>query len=277
MPIISVLILTLNEEQNLLGCLESVKWSDDVVVFDSFSTDRTVEIARAAGARVVQRQFDNYASQRNASLKEVQFNNPWVLVLDADERIPRELKEELERTVSRASRDMTLFRVRRKDMFFGQWLRHSSGYPTWFPRLLRPGNVWVEREINEEYHTDGQIGVLREHIIHHPFNKGIFLWLDRHNRYSTMEAEVLSREARERIRWFGVFNRDPVVRRKNLKQLAFRLPCRSLLVFIYLFFVRFGFLDGTPGYHFCRLRMTYEYMIDLKVREIRRRRSGLPV
>jgi len=274
---ISILILTLNEEQNLPGCLESVKWSDDVVVFDSFSADRTVEIARAAGAQVVQRRFDNYASQRNASLKEVQFKHPWVFILDADERIPEELKKELEHTVAGASIDMTLYRVRRKDMFFGRWLRRSSGYPTWFPRLLRPYRVWVEREINEEYHTDGQIGMLREHIIHHPFNKGIALWFDRHNRYSTMEAEALIRETRERMRWLGIVSSDPVVRRRNIKQLAFRLPCRPFLVFIYLYIVRAGFLDGTPGYDFCRLRMTYECMIDLKVKELRRRGTGLPV
>ena len=277
MPNISILILTLNEEQNLPGCLESVKWSDDVVVFDSFSTDRTVEIARAAGARVFQRRFDNYANQRNASIKEVQFKHPWVFVLDADECIPQELKEELERTVSCVSRDITIYRVRRQDMFFGRWLRRSSGYPTWFPRLLRPDRVWVEREINEEYHTDGQIGMLRGHFIHHPVSKGVAFWFDRHNRYSTMEAEALFREMRKRMRWFGVFSRDPVIRRRNLKQLAFRLPYRPLLVFIYLYFVRFGFLDGTPGYHFCRLRMTYEYMIDLKVKELRRRGNGMPV
>ena len=162
-------------------------------------------------------------------------------------------------------------------MFFGRWLRRSGGYPTWFPRVLRPDRVLVEREINEEYHTDGQIGMLQEHFIHHPFNKGIAFWFDRHNRYSTMEAEALLRETRERMYWFGVFSRDPVVRRRNLKQLAFRLPCRPLLVFFYLYLVRFGFLDGMPGYHFCRLRMTYECMIDLKVKELRRRGNGLPV
>ena len=274
---LSVLILTLNEEINLPACLESVKWSDDVVVFDSFSTDRTVEIAEAAGARVVQRKFDNYSNQRNASLKDVTFRHPWVFVLDADERIPPELHDELVRTAAEAPPEMTLYRLRRKDLFMGRWLRRSSGYPTWLPRLVRVGQVWVEREINEEFHTDGKIGSLQEHMLHYPFNKGLSYWWERHNRYSSMEALALIRETRDPMHWAGLFSRDPVVRRKQLKQLAYRIPLRPLVVFAYLYFLRFGFLDGVPGFHYSLLRAVYEYMIDVKVRKHRRREKGLPV
>ena len=92
---VSVLVLTLNEEVNLPGCLESLTWSDDIVVFDSLSTDRTVEIARSVGARVVQRKFDNYAAQRNAALTEVEYRYPWVLMVDADERWPSRIVDEI--------------------------------------------------------------------------------------------------------------------------------------------------------------------------------------
>ncbi|MFZ4395608.1 MAG: glycosyltransferase family 2 protein [Kiritimatiellia bacterium] len=274
---VSILILTFNEERNLPECLASVNWSDDVVVFDSFSSDLTLEIAKAAGARCMQRKFDNYASQRNASLQEVSFKNSWVFVLDADERVPPELRTELEGAVAAADPEMTMYRLRRKDFFLGRWLRRSGGYPTWFPRLMQPTRVRVEREINEEFHTEGKVGNLCEHLIHLPFNKGIAFWLERHNRYSTMEAEALVKETREAMRWSGLFRRDPVVRRKALKQLAYRLPCRPMLVFCYLYFVRMGFLDGRPGWHYCRLRAMYENMIDLKVQELRRRERGLPV
>src|SRR5512147_2257182 len=97
---VSVLILTLNEEANLPDCLRSVSWSDDIVVFDSYSSDRTVQIARAAGAHVVQRTFDDYASQRNAALTQVQYKHPWVLLVDADERWPREIYEEIQEAIS---------------------------------------------------------------------------------------------------------------------------------------------------------------------------------
>jgi len=274
---LSILILTLNEEINLPDCLNSVSWCDDIVVFDSCSTDQTVEIAKEKGARVFQRIFDNYAAQRNAALQDVDYKNPWVLMLDADERISKELCFEIEKTLKNVEEDTTLFRIRRKDMFFGQWLRRSSGYPTWFGRLLRVGHVWVEREINEEYHTDGNIGFLNEHLIHYPFNKGTTYWFERHNRYSSMEAEALIHENQKDFRLDEFFSSDPVVRRKVLKQLAYRIPGRPLLVFCYLYFIRFGFLDKKAGLTYCLLRTFYEFMIDLKVNEVRQRRSKLPV
>ncbi len=273
---VSVLILTLNEEINLPRCLESVAWSDDIVVFDSYSSDRTVEIAKEFGVRVIQRNFDNYAAQRNAALNDVEYKNSWILMVDADERPTPELVREIQRVVESDKNDITLFRVRRKDMFLGKWLRRSSGYPTWFGRLFKAGTVRVEREINEEYHTDGRTGSLKGHFIHYPFNKGIAFWLQRHNRYSSMEAGALIKEVQGSLRLRDLFSTDPTIRRKFLKQLAFRMPCRPFLVFCYLYFVRMGFLDGRAGLTYSTLRSIYEYMIDLKVKELRRREKGLP-
>ena len=274
---VSVLILTLNEEINLPGCLESVAWSDDIVVFDSLSTDRTVEIAEEFGAKVIQRKFDNYANQRNAALNDVKYKHPWILMVDADERPTPELVKEIHKVLNSGDRNITLYRTRRKDMFLGKWLKRSSGYPTWFGRLFKKGTVRVVREINEEYHTDGEIGHLQEHLVHYAFNKGIAFWLERHNRYSTMEAETLVEEVQGNLRLGDLFSSDPTVRRKFLKQLAFRMPFRPFLVFCYLYFARMGFLDGIPGLTYCRLRAIYEYMIDLKVKELRKREKDLPV
>ena len=273
---ISILILTLNEELNLPACLESMKWSDDIAVFDSYSTDRTVEIAKAAGARVIQRKFDNYSAQRNAALA-VKFKYTWVLMVDADERVPEDLYTEMAAELKNVPEDVDMFRMRRKDMFLGKWLRRSGGYPTWFLRLFRVGRVWVEREINEEMHCKGSVGILNAHLVHHPFNNGIRLWFERHNRYSTMESVAFASELREKMRLSMLFSKDPVVRRKGLKQLAYRLPCRPMFVFIYLYVVRMGFLDGVAGLRYCRMRAVYEFMIDLKIMEFRRREKGLPV
>lgn len=273
---ISVLILTLNEELDLPECLKSVSWSDDVVVFDSFSTDHTVKIAKESCARVFQRKFDNYAAQRNAALSEVQYKYPWVLLVDADERWPESLCSEMIEAI-RADGKISLFHFRRKDMFMGKWLRRSTGYPTWTGRLLRPDSVRVEREINEEYHTDEEVGYLNGHFIHYPFNKGVANWFDRHNRYSSMEAISLAREVGEKLRLLNLISQNPIVRRKAMKQLAYRLPFRPIIVFFYLYFFRLGFLDGVPGLIYCRLRAIYEYMIDLKVKESRRRENNLPV
>ncbi len=273
---ISVLILTLNEERDLPDCLASVAWSDDVVVFDSVSTDRTVEIARQSGARVFQRRFDNYASQRNAALNEVEYRHPWVLMVDADERWPEQIFAEI-KTAIQADRDISLYHFLRKDMFMGRWLRRSTGYPTWAGRLVRLGEVSVRRDINEEYWTNGHKGFIKSHFIHYPFSKGVASWIERHNRYSSMEAQALIAEARGRLRLRGLFSWDPIVRRKSLKQLAYRLPFRPWLVFCYLYLFRLGFLDGIPGLTYCRLRSTYEFMVDLKIRELRRLEKKLPL
>jgi len=274
---ISILILTLNEDFNLPRCLNSVQWSDDIVVYDSYSSDKTINIAQEAGARVVQRRFDNYANQRNAALQEVEYKYPWLLMLDADELTTPELVEEIKSIINQDESPTSLYRIRRKDMFMGKWLQRSSGYPTWFGRFFRVGEVRVEREINEEYHTDGEIGHLTSHMIHYPFNKGIAYWLERHNRYSSMEAEALLVETQDQLDWLNLISSDPTKRRKLLKQVAYRMPGRPLLVFIYLYLFRLGLLDGVPGFTYCSLRMIYEFMIDLKVKELRCRQQGLPI
>ena len=274
---ISVLILTLNEEINLPGCLESVKWCDDIIVYDSYSTDRTVEIAREAGARVFQRSFDNYANQRNAALTQVEYRHPWLLMLDADEQATPAVEQEIRGIANSGEESTTLYHIRRKDMFFGKWLRRSSGYPTWFGRFFRVGKVRVEREINEEYHTEGKIGHMQEHLIHYPFNKGVAFWFERHNRYSSMEASLLLQEIRVPLELRKIFSSDPIIRRKILKQIAYRMPGRPFLVFCYLYLFRLGILDGRAGLTYSILRSIYEYMIDIKVKELRRREKGLPV
>ncbi len=273
---ISVLILTLNEEVNLPDCLESTAWSDDIVVFDSYSSDRTVMIAEQHGVRVLQRKFDNYAQQRSAALNEVPYKNEWVLMVDADERWPESLLPEMKEAIQ-TNPKITLFHSLRKDMFMGRWLKRSSGYPTWFGRLMKIGEVSVEREINEEYYTTGEKGYLKGHFIHYPFNKGIAYWFERHNWYSTMEAKKLLQETRERLHWGGLFSRDPAVRRKSIKQLVYRLPCRPAIVFFGLYLFRGGFLDGKAGFHYSLMRAVYEYMISLKMRELKRSDAGLPV
>lgn len=274
---ISVLILTLNEEVNLAECLDSCAWCDDVVVFDSHSSDRTREIAALKNARFIQRPFDNYAAQRNAALTEVPFKHPWVLMVDADERVPADLAAEMQRAVADAGQDIVLFRMRRKDYFLGRWLRRSSGYPTWFGRLIRRGRVRVEREINEEYIPDGKVLHLRAHLLHYPFNKGIAYWYERHNIYSSMEAFAKIRGRNAPLSPKALWSPDPTERRRVLKQLGYRLPLRPVLVFLYLYIIRLGFLDGRAGLAFSRMRASYELLIDLKVLEAERRRSGAPV
>jgi glycosyltransferase involved in cell wall biosynthesis len=274
---ISVLVLTLNEEVNIAGCLESVAWSDDVVVLDSLSSDRTVEIAREHGVRVVQRVFDNYANQRNYGLQDVPYEHDWVLMLDADERVPDDLRAEMLLATVAADESTALFRMRRKDHLFGRWIRGSSGYPTWFGRLARVGRVWVERSINEEYHSDGVVRELHSHLHHYPFSKGISAWLAKHDRYSSMEAQLRFDCGRRAWHMRDLAAGDPNIRRRALKGLVYGLPGRPVLMFGALYFLRGGFLEGRAGLTFSLLRAYYEYLIDCKQVELERRGRGLPV
>lgn len=271
---ISVLILTFNEEANLPACLDGVKWSDDIVVFDSFSTDRTVEIANAAGARVFQRTFDNERDHRAASLR-LPFKHAWVYNPDADEITPPELRDEMLRVTARPGGEVA-YRIRFKTMFCGRWIKRSSLYPTWVVRLFRPEKISFERAINLRYVVDGPEGRLENHFEHHTFNKGLNAWFDKHNRYSCHEAtESLKSLVEARFRWSELFNGDPVKRRRALKELSFRVPCRPLLRFLYMYVLRGGFLDGPAGYAYCRMLAIYESMIVLKMTELRRRQAGL--
>jgi glycosyltransferase involved in cell wall biosynthesis len=274
MTSISVLILTLNEEVNLEACIDSCAWCDDIVVFDSFSSDRTPVIAAGKAVRFLQRRFDNYAAQRNAALSEVIFKYPWVLMVDADERTPTNLIAEMTQAVADADPDTVLFRMRRKDFFLGRWLRRSSGYPSWFGRLMRVGRVRIEREVNEEYIADGNTLHLRSHLLHYPFNRGIGYWYERHNRYSSMEALAKIRARAAPLSFGSLFGADPVERRRVLKQLVYRMPMRPSIWFFYLYVFRMGFLDGRAGFAFSRMRASYELIIDLKVLELEHAANG---
>jgi hypothetical protein len=188
-------------------------------------------------------------------------------MVDADEEVTLELAQEIQSLVSSEDSNITLFRFRRRDYFMGRWIKHSSGYPTWFGRLVKLGHVRVEREVNEEYVTDGEVGLLKNHVNHYPFNKGLAAWIDKHNRYSTMEARLLIEKSLPELRYKDFFSRDPATRRIAVKTLVYKLPGRPLLMFFALYVFKGGFLDGLPGFIFCNLRGYYEFMIDIKVRE----------
>jgi glycosyltransferase involved in cell wall biosynthesis len=275
---ISILILTLNEENNLPPCLESVKWCDDIVVLDSFSTDKTVEIAKAAGARVIQRKFDNWAAHQNWALENISFKHPWVYYSDADEIVTSELRDELLAIAANSGDPNVAYRLRYKNFFMGRWIRHCGIYPAWILRFFRPEKVRWERLVNPAPIVDGSEGRLKGHFEHFSFKKGLNAWFDKHNRYSWHEAEESIRSlARGGFKLAALFSRDPARRRRALKELSFRLPCRPTLRFLYMYFLRLGVLDGAAGYHYCRMLAAYEYMIVLKIQEILRRNRGLPI
>jgi len=272
---ISVLILTRNEQQDLPACLASVAWSDDVHVFDSFSVDATVEIARAAGAHVHQRIFDDYAQHRTAALREVPFKHPWLFLLDADERAAPPLAAEMLQAVATAPADVAGFRLRRRDFLFGTWLKHAQISP-FYIRLVRHDSAHYTRAINEVLEVKGEIGDLSSPLDHFPFSKGIAQWMDKHNTYSTMEAQLIYRQQglRNPSLRKALFDSNFHQRRMHQKAIFYRLPFRPVLKFFYMTLVRRAILDGRAGLTYAALQSIYEYLIVLKTDELRR--SGTP-
>jgi glycosyltransferase involved in cell wall biosynthesis len=267
MTAISVLILTKNEAQDLPGCLDSVAWSDDVHVLDSGSTDATQAIARQRGAIVSERVFDGYASQRNAGLK-LPLRHEWVLVLDADERIPASLVKEMTRFVREAPQAVAGARIRRRDIWWGTWLKHAQISP-FYVRLVRVGRAHYEREINEVMVVDGEIVDLAESFDHHPFSKGLDHWIAKHNTYSRMEAELIASGQRGQASWKqAFFHPDFNERRVHQKGLFYRMPGRPFIKFAYMMLARRAFLDGWAGIRYALLQSIYEYFIVLKTHEL---------
>ncbi|MEZ6235005.1 MAG: glycosyltransferase family 2 protein [Phycisphaerales bacterium] len=274
---ISVVILTKNEEINIGACLDTLSFSDDIVLYDSLSTDRTVEIARSyPNVSVVERKFDNWAAHQNWGVQNIPFKHPWVLYVDADERVEPDLGREVRRLADPAS-PMEAYKLRRKDMFMGRWLRRAQMYPVWIVRMFRPQKIRYERLVNPIAIVDGDIGHLDGHLIHYPFSKGVEQWFERHNSYSSFEAkELLKVRAGKRQPLGKLLSRDANDRRAALKDVYYRLPFRPQIKWLYYMLARWAWLDGRPGLAYARMTYLYEYMITIKVMEelARRRAEG---
>ncbi len=268
---ISVIVLTRNEERDLPGCLEAVSWSDDVHVYDSLSTDRTLEVAAAHHATITQRRFDDWSTHQNWGLRHIPFRHPWVLYVDADERVTPGLRDGLLAAAADPN-DRMAFRIERHDYFMGRWLRHVQATSSYI-RLFRPAHVHYERLVNPITLVDGPIGSIAGHLDHYPFSKGLDNWFERHNGYSRMEAQqILADRATGRSFSVGkaLFSADPQERRHHQKELFNRLPFRPTLQFLLLYVAKGGFLDGQAGYTYARMRSIYEAMIGMKLADLKR-------
>jgi len=265
---VSVLIPTKDEERNIAACIESVAWADDIVVLDSHSTDRTVEIAEAHGARVVKRVFDDFATHKNWAIDTIAFRNPWLLIVDADEKGSAALAREI----------MARTRAEPHNGYFVPILVHMWNrpirchYPVYNLRLIRLGKARYERRIVHEHMiVEGTTGYLKNHLLNAD-DKGIERYIDRHNTYSSFEAvetyRLLHGLADEGKIEGSVWRRGPA-RNRVLKNFAYRhLPARALFVFLWFYVVKRGFLDGRAGFRYCLLRLFYEYEVSLKLKEL---------
>jgi len=265
----SVLILTLNEEANLPTCLASLSGLDDIVVLDSGSTDRTAAIAKDAGARVFTRAFDNFAGQRNFAQREIPFRHPWVLHLDADERMTPELRAAC---IGAARRDdVDGFWIAPRMFFQGRWIPHCTDYPAWQARFVRaPQFQFIEVGHGQREAPGQRLDFLRASYEHDLSASGEDAWLEKHRRYAEAEARA-HLESRAGDSSAGLFSSDRLQRRRALKRLSYVLPFRPFFRFVYQYLLRGGFLDGGPGYRYCRLLARYEGFAAEALRAAQRR------
>ena len=220
---ISVTLITLNEEKNICECLQSLSWADEIVVLDSQSDDRTVEFARRYTDRVFIEPWSGQGTHKNRAIDLAQ--GPWIFSIDADERVPPELAREIRDVVNRASSDA--FAFRRKNMYRGQWIRHSGWWPDWVTRLFRKGKARFNDEvIHDTLEAKGPVGKLEEPLIHHSFENASS-FLERAHRYSAHQAEMMHRNGR-RASLLTAFSHAS-------------FECLNTYIF------RRGFLDGSAG------------------------------
>jgi glycosyltransferase involved in cell wall biosynthesis len=269
---VSALVPTLNEEVNLPECLASLAWADEIFVVDSFSSDRTVEIARTAGAHVVQHPFESYSRQKNWALDTLPFRNEWVLIIDADERVTPELRCEIERLVHAPACDG--YYLNRRFIFLGAWVRHAGWYPSWNLRLFRHRlGRYDGREVHEHLVLNGRVGYLRSDLLHLD-RRGLEAFVARHNRYSTLEAAArfkAERDAPDRAHLPVSLLASSVQRKRFLRERIWpQVPAKPLALFVYMYVLRRGFLDGRAGLALCVFHAFQEFMVGLKLGELRR-------
>jgi glycosyltransferase involved in cell wall biosynthesis len=274
---ISVVILTLNEELNLPRCLEAISWCDDVLVVDSFSSDATLKIAAEHGVRVVQRAFDSFAGQRNFALEHCELKYEWIFHLDADEVMTPDVSAEILGCI--AATDKDAYRVSSKLMFNGKFLRYAGLFPWYQVRLGRRDKLRFTQvgHGQREQLPSHAIGTLKNSLLHFPFEKGLQDWIEKHNRYSTAEArQNVYGYADDNVSILDLLSVATDRRRRAAKKIFRRLPCRTTIRFIYMYLLRGGILDGKAGFTYCRLLAWYEWLIVLKEREIRARTRDKP-
>jgi glycosyltransferase involved in cell wall biosynthesis len=281
----SVIILTYNEEIHIERCIRSLlPIASNIFVVDSFSSDKTVEICESLGAKVYQNPWKNYAEQFQWGLDNCPFNTEWVMRMDADEYIEPDLVEEINAELSKVPEDINGLYIRRKYIFLERWVKHGATYPLNLLRIWRTGKGRIESRWMDEHivlEGDAKTGQLAGHIVDHNLNNTRW-WVDKHNKYADREMiDILDKK-------YQLFpNDDSVKSEKKLTQTKVvrlikekvytGLPIfvRPLLYFLYRYFLRLGFLDGTSGFAFHFMQgYWYRSLVDLRVFEAEKLLAG---
>lgn len=247
---VSVVTVAKDEERNISDALESVKDFEDIVVVDAFSTDSTVEICKRYHVRIFQQEWQGYARQKQRAIDYA--NKQWVLLLDADERVSPELKQEISVIVSNQNPNHGFY-IPRKNFFLGKWIKHSGWWPDYTIRLFRKDSAYIEeREVHEKVVVKGQTGYLKNPLEHYTY-RSISEYIKKMDNYSTLAArEILSK------------NPQP-----SMTSLFLRMTIRPIFTFFRIFILKQGFRDGIHGFILAMLYSFYTFLKYLKAWEMR--------
>lgn len=243
---LSVTVIALNEEANIVPCLESVRFADEVVVVvDSGSTDRTLELARKFTDRIFTIDWRGFAGTKNFALEQAE--GEWVFSLDADERVPEALQAEILGVV-KAGGPLAAFKIPRKNYVGGRWIRHLGWYPDYTLRLFRKGQGrFRERQVHEEVEVAGPVGFLHTPLEHFSYNN-LEEYTARQDRYARLAAQEMRRAGR--------------------RPLPGELLWRPILTFLKLFIWKRGFLEGALGLQLSLQSSRYNFLKYHYLREL---------
>lgn len=234
-PKISAIVITKNEEKNIVACMNSLRWADEIILVDS-SQDQTINLARPYTPKIYQVNFDNFKQKREFGLKKAK--NEWILFIDADERVTTELANEIIEKISK-HRDIDGYYIPFKHIFLGKWLKYGGWYPSYLPRLAKRCNCYIENEIHERLKIAGKIKKLNNPILHYS-DIDLYQRIQKTNYYTDLQAQDMFRKG---IRF----------------HLAYLLFVPSLL-FLKRYIIQLGFLDGIRGFMRAAL-LSYTYFI----------------
>jgi glycosyltransferase involved in cell wall biosynthesis len=277
---ISVIILTYNEEKNIEKCLKSVfGWVGEIIIVDSYSTDKTIEIAKKYTNKIYQHPFKNQSKQFNWALDTLLLKGEWIMRLDADEIVTLKLQEELLNKLGSFSKEITGLYVKRRVYFMDKWVRHGGYYPIWLLRIWRKEKARCEERWMDEHIkiTEGKALFMENDIIDDNKNN-LGWWIAKHNNFATREAvEILNLKYNflKHDKVESNLNGTQEQRKRWIKENIYinaPLFLRSFLYFIYRYFLKLGFLDGKEGLIFHLLQgFWYRFLVDAKVYEIKKK------
>jgi glycosyltransferase involved in cell wall biosynthesis len=267
---VSAVVLTKNEDKHIERLIKNIiDFFSEIIVIDSYSTDKTIEILESYNIKYVQNKFLNFSDQRNFAINNNLVSNNWIFFIDADELIDEELKLELRKIFS-SEITQSGFYINRKFIFMNKWIRYGGYYPTYLLRLFDKNKATSMGIVNEHIKVNGTTGLIKGHLIDKNLNNFSY-WINKHNLYSDLESiEYFRNETK--LKFSDAKNSQPGLKLFLKHNLFNKIPLffRVFIYFIYRYFIKLGFLDGYVGliYHISQ-GFIFWFFVDIKIYELK--------